>query len=373
MRAVLFCHSLRSDWNHGNAHFLRGIATELITRGHEVAVYEPRDGWSASNLAQEYGLEALERWRSAYPLIETNPYAENELDLSRALDRAELVIVHEWNSHSLIEKIGRYRHTHGIFSLFFHDTHHRSLTDPEGVARFRLEDYDGVLAFGSAIRDRYIGEGWGRRAWAWHEAADIRVFQPLADEANEGDLVWIGNWGDEERTRELKEFLIDPARVLGLRTRIHGVRYPESAQQALAAAGLEYSGWLPNYEVPKVFARYRFTVHVPRRPYAAALPGVPTIRVFEALACGIPLISAPWNDTDQLFTPGRDFLVAKNGEEMKRQMRTLIDDPSLRAELASAGLETIRSRHTCAHRVDELLNIHNELRSPAMVARGVPS
>src|SRR5437762_1973751 len=128
MRAVLFCHSLRSDWNHGNAHFLRGIATELITRGHEVAVYEPRDAWSACNLAREYGSEALERWRSVYPLIEINPYAENELDLARALDRAELVIVHEWNSHSLIEKAGRYRRKHGTFSLFFHDTHHRSLT-----------------------------------------------------------------------------------------------------------------------------------------------------------------------------------------------------------------------------------------------------
>jgi len=46
MRVVMFCHSLVSDWNHGNAHFLRGVCAELIARGHSVGVYEPRDAWS---------------------------------------------------------------------------------------------------------------------------------------------------------------------------------------------------------------------------------------------------------------------------------------------------------------------------------------
>ena len=57
--------------------------------------------------------------------------------------------------------------------------------------------------------------------------------------------------------------------------------------------------------MPEVFARFRVTVHVPRRPYVEALPGIPTIRVFEALACGIPLVCAPWDDAEGLFTPGR--------------------------------------------------------------------
>ena len=55
MRLVLFVHSLFSDWNHGNAHFLRGVARELQRNGHEVTVYEPRDGWSRANLVQEHG------------------------------------------------------------------------------------------------------------------------------------------------------------------------------------------------------------------------------------------------------------------------------------------------------------------------------
>ena len=50
MRVLIFCHSIISDWNHGNAHFLRGVTTELIARGHDVRVMEPQDSWSAQNL-----------------------------------------------------------------------------------------------------------------------------------------------------------------------------------------------------------------------------------------------------------------------------------------------------------------------------------
>jgi spore maturation protein CgeB len=272
------------------------------------------------------------------------------------------VIVHEWNDHGLVQRIGRHRRT-ASYRLLFHDTHHRSVTAPESMAAYDLSDYDGVLAFGGVIRDLYLERSWAARAWTWHEAADTRVFKPLSGEPLEGDLVWIGNWGDDERTAELQEFLIDPVRDLGLKARVHGVRYPESGRAALAAAGIDYAGWLPNHEAPRAFARYRVTVHVPRRPYVEALPGIPTIRPFEALACGIPLVSAPWDDAEGLFRTGRDYLVARDGEEMKRHLRALLDDRETAAELARSGRETILARHTCAHRVDELLQIDRELRA----------
>jgi spore maturation protein CgeB len=99
------------------------------------------------------------------------------------------------------------------------------------------------------------------------------------------------------------------------------------------------------------------TVHVPRRAYASQLAGIPTIRVFEALACGIPLICAPWQDTESLFRPGVDYLQAADPAEMRLHMRAVAADAGLRESLVSHGLETIRARHTCAHRVDELLDI----------------
>lgn len=111
-------------------------------------------------------------------------------------------------------------------------------------------------------------------------------------------------------------------------------------------------------------------MHVPRRPYVQALPGIPTIRMFEALACGIPLVSAPWDDAENLFRTGQDYLRAADGAEMAERLRTLRDDRAFAAEIARNGLETIRQRHTCAHRVDELLAIL-ALRGTARVQEGL--
>ncbi|GAC1477852.1 MAG: hypothetical protein NVS2B11_00900 [Acetobacteraceae bacterium] len=129
----------------------------------------------------------------------------------------------------------------------------------------------------------------------------------------------------------------------------------------LARYGASYQGWLPNHRAPEVFARHLLTVHVPRRFYTTQLPGIPTIRVFEALACGIPLVSAPWDDVETLFTPGQDYLVAADGPAMQAQLGALMADPDLRRALADHGLATIRARHTCAHRADELLHILQRL------------
>jgi spore maturation protein CgeB len=174
----------------------------------------------------------------------------------------------------------------------------------------------------------------------------------------------VGNWGDGERERELAQFLIAPVRALKLKACIHGVRYPQHALTELARAGIEYKGWLPNWRVPETFARFRVTMHVPRSPYARALPGIPTIRVFEALACGIPLLSAPWSDTEGLFTPGSDYLIARDGPDMQRKLGNVLGDTAMALELATHGVRTIHARHTCAHRVKQLLEILDGLRAP---------
>ena len=117
MRVVLFCHSLLSDWNHGNAHFLRGICTELLARGHQVTVHEPADAWSLANLVAEHGQAPLEGFARAYPQLASHRHDLATLDLDAALDHADLVIVHEWNDHQLVKRIGEHRHAHGGYRL----------------------------------------------------------------------------------------------------------------------------------------------------------------------------------------------------------------------------------------------------------------
>lgn len=358
MRVVYFTHSLASCWNHGNAHFLRGVLRELLRRGHDVIAYEPAGGWSRTNLRRDHGENSFRAFAAAYPDLAPRACEFDWSDgVGELVAGAELVIVHEWNDPRLVAALGRERLRSRDFTLLFHDTHHRGVSDPAAIRALDLDAYDGVLAFGAALADVYRRLGWGERAYVWHEAADVSLFRPPPEEHERHGLVWIGNWGDGERTRELEQLLLAPARDAGLPLDIYGVRYPQEALALLARYDAAHRGWLPNVRAPDVFAQHLATVHVPRRFYAEALPGIPTIRVFEALACGIPLLCAPWEDCEKLFRPGVDYLVAQDLPQMARLMRALAVDRELRSELVRNGLATVRARHTCAHRVDELLTI----------------
>ena len=266
----------------------------------------------------------------------------------------------------MVAAIGRKRAQAGRFTLLFHDTHHRMASDPASMAAYDLQGYDAVLAFGESLARRYRQDGWANRVFVWHEAADIALFHPPAHQHPRQGVVWIGNWGDGERSETLRRFLFEPASAAKVKLDIHGVRYPQEALEELASHGIRYHGWAANADAPAIFASHLMTVHVPRGFYQTALPGIPTIRVFEALACGVPLLCAPWQDSEDLFTAGEDYLQAETAGEMTRNMRAVVQDAALREALTSHGLATIRARHSCAHRAEELLNIVRHIAQPVL-------
>ena len=364
MKIVMFYHSLYSDWNHGNAHFLRGIIKELQLRGHDIETYEPEDGWSLLNLLKDHGAQKLDEFRQYYPTLNPQFYnPKKPINYEAILGDADLVIVHEWNDPEIVAQIGEQKERFG-FTLLFHDTHHRAVSEIERMSKYDFSNYDAALVSGDVIRKIYEDKNWFEKVWTWHEAADAELFAPDRDQEKEGDLVWIGNWGDGERTEELKEFLIDPVKELGIKAKVYGVRYPQEAINALKEAGIEYGGWLPNYKVPEVFSKYKVTVHIPRKPYLEMLQGIPTIRPFEALSCGIPLICSPWNDAEHLFSPGEDFLMAKDGNDMGYKIAEVIKSTQLAKSLSENGRKTILEKHTCEHRVDALENILRKMDMP---------
>jgi spore maturation protein CgeB len=361
----LFAHSLVSDWNHGNAHFLRGLVRELMRMGHQVRSFEELGSWSLTNLVQqehERSIEAIDQFRRLYPELDIHFYKNDETlrdFLLRELKDVDVVIVHEWNDPHVVNTILSVKQQLK-FKAFFHDTHHRAYTNAGQILKFHLHLFDGVLAFGEALR-RIYSEGFGvRTVFTFHEAAATDRFYPHHAQ-KEMDLLWIGNWGDEERTRELYEFLVRPASDLGVKTVVHGVRYPEQAVAALRDAGIEYRGYLPNLQAPEAYARSALSLHIPRRQYSNGLSGIPTIRVFEALACGAPLVCGPWSDAEELFRPGQDYVVTQSGEGMRVEIERLLEDDAAREQIAASGLETVLKRHTCAHRAQQLTQICEEI------------
>jgi spore maturation protein CgeB len=363
-----FAHAIRSDWNNGNAHFLRGLLRSLGRCGHEVKIFEPENGWSIENLRQEEkGEQSLRQFSEVYPDLHVNTYRAQELTDAGAAQRwreglreTDIVILHEWNPPELAHILLELRDELG-YRLLFHDTHHRASSSPEQIRLFGTDKFDGVLAFGEALRSIYRDRFDIQRVWTLHEAADTTVFRPTSNIEKTRDLVWIGNWGDDERSTEICQFLLRPAGELPqYRFSIYGVRYPADVLRALQTAGVEYGGYLPNLEGPSTYAISRLTMHIPRQQYVGAMAGIPTIRVFEALACGIPLISAPWPDTEQLFREG-DFLFVRNTNESIAAMERLLSDGSAAAQQATQGLETVLARHTCMHRAQQVTEICEEV------------
>ena len=126
-----FAHSWISDWNHGNAHFLRGLTAELAKLGHEIRCYEERNGWSIRNLATEGEnaiADATESFRKVFPQLDVRFYSMRDdwrAFLTPELDGADVVVIHEWNppelANAILELRPKFR-----FRVFFHDTHHRA-------------------------------------------------------------------------------------------------------------------------------------------------------------------------------------------------------------------------------------------------------
>jgi spore maturation protein CgeB len=365
MRFVLFYHSLVSDWNHATAHMLRGVAHELLTLGHAVQIFEPTDGWSLHNLREQCGEGVVKAFQATYPRLRSSFYEPANIDLESVLADADVVIAHEWNDPAFLRRLGEHRVRGDSYKLLFHDAPHRSLQGaaPPLLTRARvLAHYDGVLAASDGLRHLYETHRWAAKVWTWRDAVDTRIFRPwTCNPVPSLDLVWIGAWGSPGRASELDELLIEPVRALGLRARFYGARYPQDALRALRANGIDYGGWIADFVIPSVFAAGRFTVNVPWRMEEAGLPYTPAIRILQALACRIPVVTTPWDECTRMFTPEVDLLVAHDGIEIKHRLAALQNDPDLGRSLADNGYQTVLRQHTCEHRVQELLAICQDL------------
>ena len=166
----------------------------------------------------------------------------------------------------------------------------------------------------------------------------------------------------------LERLLLEPARRMPQqRFVVAGPLYPDTL---VWPANVERLDHVPPAGHPAFYAASRFTLNVTRADMVA-VGYSPSIRLFEAAACGAPILSDRWAGIETLFTPGEDFLMARSGAEMERHLAALRDDADLRAALVARGLATVRARHTCAHRVDELMGVLDRIRAPSPIASPV--
>ena len=326
-----------------------------------VDVYEPRD-------ALERGEPRARARRGGARRVSRTPIpgcGSRRYDLGDARPRRARSTAPTWCSSTSgttrrwSRRIGEHRARGGGYRLLFHDTHHRAVTDAGGAWRATTSrDYDGVLAFGDVIRDLYLARGWARARLDLARGGRHARLPAAAGEPREGDLVWIGNWGDDERDGRAARV---PARAG--RRRSACARRPRRALSAARAgarcadAGIAYGGWLPNYEVPR---RLRAPRRDGARAAAAVRRGAARASRRSALrGAGLrhPAGVRALGRREGLFAPGATSSSRATAPRCASTCARARATRRLRARSPSTAASTILARHTCAHRVDELLAI----------------
>jgi len=154
LNIALFSHSMVSDWNHGNAHFLRGLMRELVRLGHTVRCYEELNSWSLASMMKSEGeraIEAIDAFHRTYPELDIRFYKSGDSEFQQFLEdelrEINVVLLHEWNDPQIVNRVLALKEKYGFIALF-HDSHHRAHTRAGEILKFHLHLVDGVLAFG---------------------------------------------------------------------------------------------------------------------------------------------------------------------------------------------------------------------------------
>jgi spore maturation protein CgeB len=335
VRAVFLGLSVTSAWGNGHATNYRALVSAMLERGHEVLFLERDQPWYASardfdapwiELYQQ--VDDLERWSEEVAdadLVLIGSYVPEGCDVAEwVLDRAKGVSAF-WDIDTPVTAAKLARGDNEYLS-------------PELVPRFDL-----YLSFTGGPLLEQLG---ARRAHAFYCMADPMVYRPL-DLPSRWQVGYLGTYS-EDRQQKVEGLLLEPARRLPLeRFAIAGAGYPASIDWP---PNLTHIGSVPPSEHAKFYGSQRFALNVTRAEMVRA-GWSPSVRLFEAAACAVPIISDCWEGIDMFFEPGREILLAEDAQDVLGHLR--LDDDS-RKEIGRRARARVLAEHTPARRVEEL-------------------
>jgi spore maturation protein CgeB len=350
MRIVILGLSITSSWGNGHATNYRALVRALVERGHDVLF-----------------LERDVPWYAAHRDLPVPPWGRTELygsfdELRKRFDDdirgAGLVVVGSFVPDGVAVGEWVTATAEGVTAFYDIDTpvtvEKLERGDREYLAAELVPRYDLYLSFtGGPLLQRIEDEFGAQRARAFYCVVDPELYRPLEVEPCWA-LGYLGTY-DDDRQSTLERLLVEPARLL--------------PDQRFAVAGPQYPAeldWPPNvervehvapFEHARFYARQRFALNVTRGPMVRA-GWSPSVRLFEAAACGVPVISDRWDGLDSLFTLGREILVADNPDDVLRYLGLGGDE---RAAIGSAARGRVLREHTAEHRAEELETHVDEL------------
>ena len=342
MKIVVHGLTISSSWGNGHATLWRGLCRALSRRGHRVVFYERdtpyyaanRDLWDipGGELVLYDAWDAV-RARAEHDIADADAamvtsYCPDGLEATElVLDAARAVrIFYDLDTPVTLSRLKAGETTTYI--------------GPKGLAEFDL-----VLSYtGGAALDVLRRDLGARHVFPLYGHVDPDVHRPVPPlDSYRSDLSYLGTYA-ADRQAALEAFLVEAARRRpGRRFLIGGAQYPQDFPWS---GNIFFVRHLPPAEHPAFFSSSRLTLNVTRKAMAE-MGWCPSGRLFEASACGTPILSDWWQGLDSFFEPDREILVARSSEDAVDALD--LTDAEL-ARIAAAGRERTLSEHTSDHR-----------------------
>lgn len=358
LRITILGLSITSSWGNGHATTYRGLVRELVRRGHDVLFLERDVPWYAGNRDlphPPYGRTVL--YDSLQQLRRRHATAVRDADLVIVGSYVpEGVAVGDWVQSTAL----------GLTAFYDIDTPvtlaRVAAGDCEYLERRQIAGYGLYLSFtGGPALERLEREYGSPRARPLYCAVDPELYYPQPHAEPVWDLGYMGTYS-EDRQPTLERLLLEPARRWGGgRFTVVGPQYPTHIHWPANVTRTEH---LPPAEHCAFYNAQRFTLNVTRAAMIAAGYS-PSVRLFEAAACGVPIISDPWEGLDTVLAPGGEILVATRARQIVEYLVDIDEDE--RQVIGARARARVLRDHTAAHRALELENYvaaHDRVETP---------
>ena len=336
--------SLRSSWGNGHATTYRALLRALAGRGHRVRFLERDLAWYDDN---------------ADPAAELPVQPEVYASLEELQDRfagmvrdADLVVVGSFVPDGIAVGDWVQEQASGVTAFYDIDTPvtiaRLARGDCDYLAARQVPRYDLYLSFTGGPTLALLEQRFGaRRAEALYCAVDPAQYYPEPCEPA-WDLGYMGTYSDD-RQPLLERLLLQPARAWpGGRFVVAGPQYPDGIAWPANVARIEH---LPPAGHRRFYNAQRFTLNLTRADMVAA-GWAPSVRLFEAAACGVPIVSDRWPGLDQLFRPGEEILIAQGAGDVQGWLRGM--NEGQRRRIGARGRARVLAEHTAVHRAETL-------------------
>lgn len=344
LNIVILGLSITSSWGNGHATTYRGLVRELAARGHRVLFLERDTPWYREN-----------RDLPVPPFGRTELYADLKELKSRfrsSVRDADFVMVGSYVPEGIA--VGKWivKTAHGPTAFYDIDTPVTLAGLENGcseyLSRELMERYDLYLSFtGGPILEHIVSRYGVNSAKALYCSVDTALYYP-DEEENVWDFGYLGTHS-EDRQFHLDLFMLNPARLWHEgRFVVAGALYPDTMVWPSNVNRIEH---VPPHKHRSFYNRQRFTLNITRAPMIKA-GFSPSVRLFEAAACGIPIISDRWEGLDAFFEPGKEILVANSPADVLSCLREMKEDERIR--IGRRARARVRKAHTAAHRALEL-------------------